>query len=748
MTATVVLVRFFLGEDSPLLLFVMAVVPAAWYGGRKPGLLATVLSGLAGNYCFLQPLGSLYIAGTKDRIWMGAFIIVSGLICWLCEALRAAQHRTKTKQRQLEQEIAERQKTEEALRQSQAFLQAIIDNSTTAIFFKDREGRHLLVNREFCKLFHITQEKMLGLTDYDIFPQDVADCLRINDRQVIEHKQTIQREEVVPVNGETQTYVSVKFPLYDSTGEPYAVGGIATNITYLKRAEQAVLKSEAQLRRLMDSSLFGVAFTDQQWQITAANDYFLQMLGYTREDLTTKPLRWNQITPPEWAEIDREARKQLLQKGVCGPFEKEYLRKDNTKVPVLVGAVLLDKLAGQQEGFIGFGLDLTRLKQTEEALKEANRRKDEFLATLAHELRNPLAPILNAVNILRSRGTAEPELQWCQDVIDRQVQQMARLLDDLLDVSRITRNRLLLRKKQIELAEVVQNAVEVSTPLLAANSHELTVTLPSEPLYVEADLTRLAQVFSNLLNNAARYTERNGHIWLTAERHSNEIVVTVKDTGIGIPAEMLAKVFDLFTQVERPLKWSRSGLGIGLALTKQLVEMHGGSIEAYSPGSGKGSEFVVRLPMVVPSRTPELQQLSSQDRGLNSSQCRVLVVDDNRDAANTLATLLQAMGNEIHTAYDGLEAIEAAAKFQPEVVLLDLRMPKLNGYDAACRIRAHAWGQHMVLIALTGWGQEEDRRRAQEAGFDHHLVKPVEPAALLKLLAEIQRNRSCTNPKN
>jgi CheY-like chemotaxis protein len=211
---------------------------------------------------------------------------------------------------------------------------------------------------------------------------------------------------------------------------------------------------------------------------------------------------------------------------------------------------------------------------------------------------------------------------------------------------------------------------------------------------------------------------------------------------------MLAKVFDLFTQVERPLKWSRSGLGIGLALTKQLVEMHGGSIEAYSPGSGKGSEFVVRLPMVVPSRTPELQQLSSQDRGLNSSQCRVLVVDDNRDAANTLATLLQAMGNEIHTAYDGLEAIEAAAKFQPEVVLLDLRMPKLNGYDAACRIRAHAWGQHMVLIALTGWGQEEDRRRAQEAGFDHHLVKPVEPAALLKLLAEIQRNRSCTNPKN
>jgi signal transduction histidine kinase len=366
-----------------------------------------------------------------------------------------------------------------------------------------------------------------------------------------------------------------------------------------------------------------------------------------------------------------------------------------------------------------------RVAERTQALRETDRRKDEFLATLAHELRNPLAPVRTAAQVLRMNGPATPELQWARDVIDRQVQQMTRLIDDLMDVSRI--------RGHVELAKVVMGAVETSRPLIDENGHELTLTMPPGDLIVDADEVRLTQVFMNLLTNAAKYSERGSRIDLRAQRQGSDVVVTVKDTGIGIPPAKLQSIFEMFSQVEAALSRSRGGLGIGLCLVKQLVEMHGGHIEARSEGPGKGSEFVVRLPVVVGQGVAG--RASDAGGAALVSQLRVLVVDDNRDAASSLAMLLKVMGNDVRTAHDGDEAVQSAGAFRPDVVLCDIGLPKKNGYEVARAIREEPWGGQMVLIAVTGWGQDEDRRKSEEAGFDRHMVKPVDPHELMRLLA-------------
>ena len=380
--------------------------------------------------------------------------------------------------------------------------------------------------------------------------------------------------------------------------------------------------------------------------------------------------------------------------------------------------------------------DVSALRERADELTEASRHKDEFLATLAHELRNPLAPIRNAVQSLGTAGLPEAGVRTARDVIARQVTVMVRLVDDLLDVSRISRNKLDIRKQRVELATVVESAVESCRPLIEQSGHELTVSVPPQPLHLDADLVRLAQVFINLLNNAAKYTKRGGHIRLTAGREGSDAVVSVRDDGVGIPADMLGRIFDLFTQVNRSLEQSQGGLGIGLTLVRRLVDMHDGSIEARSDGPDRGSEFVVRLPLI----PPPLETPPTGD-GLTAkalSGCRILVVDDNVDSADSLGDLLMVMGNDVRTAHDGLEAVEAAAAFRPELVLLDIGLPKLNGYDVARRIRQQAWGRDVTLVALTGWGQDEDRHRSQEAGFNLHIVKPVEIKVLERLLAGLR----------
>jgi signal transduction histidine kinase/ActR/RegA family two-component response regulator len=386
--------------------------------------------------------------------------------------------------------------------------------------------------------------------------------------------------------------------------------------------------------------------------------------------------------------------------------------------------------------------DLVERNRFEQALRDADRRKDEFVATLAHELRNPLAPIRNAVQVLRIKKVSDPELCSARDIVDRQVQQMARLVDDLLDVSRITRGKVQLRKERIELSNAVRSAVEAVRPLIDAQAHQLTVTLPSAPVHLHADPIRLAQIFSNLLHNAAKFTEKGGHIWLTVEPQRDVVVVSVRDTGIGIAAEHLPHLFNMFSQVVPALQRSQGGLGIGLALVKGLVELHGGNVEVRSAGSGKGSEFTVRLPADETQEKTEAESDGEAEKTTTQPKCCILVADDLRDTAESLAMMLRLAGHEVQTANDGLEAVQAAAAFRPDIALLDIGMPKMNGYEAARSIRREPWGKNIVLIAVTGWGQEDDKRRAVEAGFDHHLTKPVSPGALEKLLVAVASSRS------
>lgn len=380
------------------------------------------------------------------------------------------------------------------------------------------------------------------------------------------------------------------------------------------------------------------------------------------------------------------------------------------------------------------------VRENEARLRQADRRKDEFLATLAHELRNPIAPIRYAVQVVNLKGPNTKEVRWAVEVIERQTQHMARLIDDLLDVNRITRNSLELRKERVELSRVIRAAVETSQPMIERGGHELTVDLPTEPIFLDADIVRLAQVFSNLLNNAAKYgkeAESRGHIRLTARIDGKNLVVAVKDSGVGISSSMLPHIFDMFTQVGRSLEQSEGGLGIGLSLAKRLVEMHGGIIAARSEGPGKGSEFIVTLPVAAATPAQTVTMPANTAPEVPSGQ-RVLIADDNPDVAEAFEVMLQTLGHDVVTAHDGVDALEKAAKFRPDVMVLDIGMPKLNGYDTARAARQESWGKNITLIALTGWGSEKDKLQSEDAGFDIHLVKPVDPISLGKLLDSLQ----------
>jgi signal transduction histidine kinase/integral membrane sensor domain MASE1/ActR/RegA family two-component response regulator len=386
-------------------------------------------------------------------------------------------------------------------------------------------------------------------------------------------------------------------------------------------------------------------------------------------------------------------------------------------------------------------------KRADRALREADARKDEFIATLAHELRNPLAPIRNSLELIRlSTPAREPAVDRALAVMDRQLRQMVLLIDDLLDLSRITQGKIELRRERVELQTVIQSALETSQPFIEEAGHQLIMSLPSEPVYLDADPVRLAQVVSNLLHNACKYTARGGHVWLTIETAGDEALVRVRDDGVGIPPEMLRRVFEMFTQVDRSLERSRGGLGIGLTLVLGLVEMHGGTVSAESGGPDQGSEFVVRLPLAPEGRAPEPPRTAAvaPNRPANARR-RILVADDNKDSAESLAAVLSILGNEVRISYDGFDAVTAAATVQPDLVFLDIGMPRLNGYDAASRIREQARGREIRLIALTGWGQDRDRRRSLEVGFDAHLVKPVTPAVLTDILARTGPARTDPN---
>jgi PAS domain S-box-containing protein len=425
-----------------------------------------------------------------------------------------------------------------------------------------------------------------------------------------------------------------------------------------------------------------------------------------------------------------------------GDFEAEYraVRPDGGVVWIADRGRVVQDSNSQPTRIVGVSVDLTRRKRLEEALIESDRRKDEFLATLAHELRNPLAPVRYAVKVLDGKGPQTAELRWAVEVIERQTQHMARLIDDLLDVNRISRNALELRKDTVELASVIAAAVEASQPLLEHHRQQLVINLPPEPVLLDADTVRLAQVFSNLLNNASKYSKLpagGGKISLTAERENGSAVVMIRDAGIGIPSSMLTKVFDMFSQVGRSLGQSEGGLGIGLALAKRLVEMHDGTIEARSEGLGKGSEFVVRLP--VRAAVAEEPAASAMAPPIpEATHRRILIADDNADVVESFQVMLHMLGHEVETAYDGLEALAKAQQFQPEAIVLDIGMPGLDGLETARRLRRQPWTRDVILIAVTGWGNENNKRESAEAGFDVHLVKPVDPITLVNVLEKVK----------
>jgi signal transduction histidine kinase/ActR/RegA family two-component response regulator len=428
-------------------------------------------------------------------------------------------------------------------------------------------------------------------------------------------------------------------------------------------------------------------------------------------------------------------------------FETERVRRDGQRVQVSLTISPIKDEAGNIVGASKIVRDVTRQHQIEVErqrmednlrrlaadLSDADRRKNEFLAMLAHELRSPLAPISNAVQVLRLAGSDATAIRSASELLERQVRQLARLVDDLLDMNRITRGQIELRKERVELAPILNQAVESTRALYKHLSHELTVSLPFQPIDLDADPARLTQVVGNLLNNACKFTDKGGRIWLEAEQEGSQAVIRVRDRGIGIAAEHLPRIFDMFIQVDTSLERSRDGLGIGLTLVKTLVEMHGGTVEARSDGPGSGSEFVVRLPVLVAAPEPRAAA-SAEPRAATR---RIMIVDDNEDGAESLAMMLRLVGHETLTANDGLEAIEAAERFRPDAMLLDIGLPRLNRYEVCRRIREQPWGKQLVLVAVTGWGQEEDLHRSKGAGFDAHMVKPVDREALAKLLTSL-----------
>ncbi len=503
-------------------------------------------------------------------------------------------------------------------------------------------------------------------------------------------------------------------------------------IAQRKKAEEVARESEERYRAVLDSQAEMLCRFRLDGTILFVNPAYAEARGATPEALIGGNF-WDFITEKDRPGV-LDILSRLTPEALEARIENRFETTDGVRWILWTNRALAFDADGRLIEAQSSGIDITDRKRMEEALKEADRRKDEFLAMLAHELRNPLAPILNAAHALRLVGPADANQQWAREVIERQTRHLARLVDDLLDVSRITRGKVTLARELLDLSTIINRAVETSRPLIDERRHKLTVAFPPEPARVEGDLTRLVQVVGNLLNNAAKYTDEGRQIWLEAAEEGDEAVIRVRDNGMGISADLLPHVFALFTQAERSLDRSHGGLGIGLTLVRHLVEMHGGRVEARSEGPGRGSEFIVRLPALAQGSAAYTKEAIGERARPASGALKILVVEDNVDSAESMALLLRLNGHEVRIAHDGSSALAEAHSFVPQIVLCDIGLPGMDGYEVAARLREQEAFKQTPLIALTGYGQEESRRRAKEAGFDYHLVKPVEPGALNTVL--------------
>jgi PAS domain S-box-containing protein len=499
-------------------------------------------------------------------------------------------------------------------------------------------------------------------------------------------------------------------------------------------------RAEERMKFLAESIPSIVFTAAPDGTVTYANPHWAEYYGPVRENQPARLI--DLVLHPEDAPAAREHVIARLASGEAVQFEARHRRHDGSYRWFITRAVPWRDAQDRVVSWFGIMTDIDDHKALEEQLRVTDRRKDEFLATLAHELRNPLAPLQNALHILNLDPAGGEAARNAIAIMQRQMRQMVRLVDDLLDVSRITRGRLELRRETCRFAAVVEDAIETVRPLVASLGHQLEVELPQEQLHLDADPHRLAQVFANLLNNACKYTDPGGRIVLRGWRDGDAVVVSITDSGIGIAPELAGQIFDVFVQADTALERSRGGLGIGLTLVRSLVEMHGGEVSVRSAGAGQGSEFVVRLPLAAAGRVagpaPSIADVAAPPA--EPGALRILVVDDNRDAADTLAMSLGMLGHDVRTVYDAPRVVDTAAAFQPEIVFMDIGMPRMNGFDVARAIREQEWGGDTTLVALTGWGKEDDRARSRDAGFDHHLVKPADLDDILRLCELARRH--------
>jgi PAS domain S-box-containing protein len=629
---------------------------------------------------------------------------------------------------------------EQDVRESEARHRALFEVSVYGILTIDERGTIESVNPAGERLFGYSGSEIIGCNISMLMPEPY----RGQHDSYIENYLRTGVPKVIGIGREVagRRKDGSTFPIELAVSEFQLRGrrhfkGIVSDISARKEAARALHKSEELLRTLVEQMPAGIGVMDTEghWLLTNAtmDKYMPIAIPATLPHRTSRWRAWddegNPVTAEHWP-----GRRALRGEIVAPGLAMLYTEDDGRDVWLRVSSAPLKDETDRITGAIAVVQDITALKRAEQAMLEADRRKDEFLALLSHELRNPLAPIRMAAGMLQKIAPPDPPLQQLREVINRQVSHMARLLEDLLDVSRISTGKITLLKERVSLELAIKAAVEAAQPLLASQGHVLVVHSTDQPIDVHGDLTRLAQVFTNLLNNAAKYTDRDGRIEVSVGRDGADVVVRVSDNGIGIRPEQLTRVFDLFTQTDTSLERSRGGLGIGLSIARKIVELHGGSIEARSAGLGMGSEFMVRIAAVIePPISLTLDPIAVET--LPSNALRIVVADDSSDAVEMLSLALGHSGHDVRTAVDGHGALDLVVSFEPHIAVLDIGMPRMNGYEVAREIRKR-FGNTIGLVALTGWGQEEDRRRAEAAGFDFHLTKPIDLVVLDKLLRD------------
>jgi PAS domain S-box-containing protein len=646
-------------------------------------------------------------------------------------------------------DITERKKAESEAKQALEYAEHIIETLRDPFLVLDPELQVKTVNRAYCQTFQVTSQETENRSIFELGngQWDIPDLRELLNQVLSPHSpfENFEVQRDFPVIGQKTMLLNAR-RFVRSDGEPNLILFSMTDITARRQAEAALRDSEARYRRLFESAKDGILILNaDDGKIFDANPFMEQLLGYTRDKFLGKEL-W-EIGLFSDIVASRAAFQELQAKGFIR-FEDLPLQ---TKAGKSADVEFVSNVYQENDRrVIQCNVrDISERKRMQDQLQQqaleladSYRRKDEFLAMLSHELRNPLAPILNALHLLRLEGNGNPLQQQARSIIQRQVEHLSRIVDDLLEVSRITTGRVHLRLERIELSNILEQAIESTQPLIERQRHQLSVQLPKQLIWLQADPTRLLQVFVNLLNNAAKYTEQGGSIWLTVEQKGSEVVVRVRDNGRGIPADLLPRIFDLFTQGGRTLDRSEGGLGIGLALAHSIVEMHRGTIEAQSAGPNQGSEFIVRLPIEnAPLDVAESSSnVSTQPSGPSP---RVLIVEDNVDQLHVLKMLLERTGYTVKIAGDGPSALDAAAEFKPDIVLLDIGLPGMDGYSVARCLRS-LLPSDTLLVSMTGYGSYSDRQMSQEAGFDYHLVKPMSFVQLEQLFREFQSQRHQT----